>query len=286
MFQWFDTRTAFAEAIRELEAYRVEVEAWIETQEIVPGYCYCCEQMVLFNVAVGGYYGRHPNLREALVCPACRLSNRNRLLYQSVMLAAQHEDAPDIAILERMSPLFTELQRVFPSIIGSEYLGNEVEPGATDMLHGYPIRHESITNLSFDTGSLDFFLHCEVLGHVHDYRRALREAARVLKKDSGVMLFTVPFFMTRNKELELARPNADGSVKFFSAPEYHSSRIRPENILAWHHFGWGLLDDLTSAGFANAQIGLAYDPMCGYTTNNHPTADYGLMYPLILRAER
>lgn len=286
MFQWFDRREDFLEAVHELEPYRVAAEAWIEAQKTVAGYCACCERMTVLQVTVGGYYDKHPNLREAMKCVNCNLSNRNRLLFQAAVSTATEVDARGIAVLERMSPLFAALQCKFPSIIGSEYLGEDLRPGVTASWHGYDIRHESITDLSFASSSLDLMLHCDVLGHVHDYRQALREVARVLKPNNGTMLCTVPFFMTRTTEHELARPKADGSIEFLDPPEYHGDGLRPNGVLTWHHFGWRLLQDVIQAGFSKVQIGLDYDPMCGFTTNNHPSADYGLMYPLLLRAQR
>ncbi|MDN5923370.1 MAG: class I SAM-dependent methyltransferase [Xanthomonadales bacterium] len=185
-----------------------------------------------------------------------------------------------------MSSLFGGLQQVFPSIIGSEYLGEDKVPGATYNWQGFEVRHESITEMSFQPESLDFIAHLDVLEHVYDYRRALKQAASVLKPEGGTMLCTVPFFMTRVDALELARPHADGSIEYFVAPEYHGDGLRPEGILTWHHFGWELLQDAIDAGFSSASIGIDYDPFCGFTTNNHPSADYGLMYPLVFRAQR
>jgi SAM-dependent methyltransferase len=286
MFHWFNRQDEFMAAVRGFDAYRIAAEAWIESRDTVDGYCGTCEGMTTFAVTVGGYYGPHPNLREAMKCPGCNLSNRNRLLHEALKTRIRDALTPRIALLERTTPLFSALQREFPDITGSEYLGEGKVPGSIHAWHGFEVRHESITDLSFDDASLDFLLHCDVLEHVHDYRRALREAARVLDPDRGTMLCTVPFFMTRIEERELARPRADGSIEYFGPPEYHGDGLRPEGILTWHHFGWKLLDDVRAAGFAHAAIGLAYDPFRGYTTNNHPTFDYGLMHPLVLYAER
>jgi SAM-dependent methyltransferase len=197
MFHWFDRQDEFMAAVRGFDAYRIAVEAWIESRDAVDGYCGTCEEMTTFAVTVGGYYGPHPNLREAMKCPGCNLSNRNRLLHEALKTRIRDAKAPRIALLERTTPLFSALQRGFPDIAGSEYLGEGKVPGSIHAWHGFEVQHESITDLSFDDGSLDFLLPCDVLEHVHDYRRALREAARVLDPDRGTMLCTVPFFMTR-----------------------------------------------------------------------------------------
>ena len=286
MITWFDQHAEFLDVARSLEGYRIAAEAWIEKHPKVLGYCNCCRQMRLLQVTTGGYYGDHPNLREAMKCDTCNLSNRNRLLHLAAISAAASVKNPRIAILERVTSLFAALQQEFPTIMGSEYLGEDKQPGTRYPLQGHEIRHESITDLSFKDSSLDFLLHCDVLEHVYDYHRALREAARVLKPNGGTMLCTVPFFMTRIAELELARPKTDGSIEFFYPPEYHGDGMHADGILTWHHFGWKLLEDLIEAGFKTAHIGLKYDPLSGYTTNNHPSFNYGLMYPLVLRAKR
>lgn len=285
MIVWFSNQSDFMQEVRRLDPYRIAAEEWIETHRKVLGYCIFCKQMTLMQTTTGGYYESHPNLREAMNCGTCNLSNRSRLLYNAVTSMAAKGETQRIALLERMSSLYAALQQRFPGIIGSEYLGDEKVSGTTYTWQGHEIRHESITELSFEDSSLDFVLHCDVLEHVHDYHRALREVVRVLKPNSGTMLCTVPFFMTRKAELELARPKQDGSIEFKYPPEYHGDGMQADGILTWHHFGWKLLEDLTGAGFKSAQIGLNYDPFSGHTTNNHPSFDYGLMYPLVLRGQ-
>lgn len=286
MLRWFDNQRDFLSAVRLFDDYRQAVEAWIAARDTIAAWCDACERVTELLVACGGHYGEQPNLREGLRCAGCGLSNRNRLLYHAIVQACA--DRPDsvIAILERFTPLFERLHTQFPSIIGSEYFGDDKEPGSNHVLQGHPVRHESITELSFPDASLDVLAHGDVFEHVFEFRLALREAARVLRPDGGVMLFTVPFFMTRDRELELARPKPDGSIQFHSPPEYHGDTLRPEGILTWHHFGWSLLDDIREAGFRSVQVGLDFDPFRGLTSNNHPNFDYGLMHPVLLRAQR
>lgn len=283
MLTWFDSREAFLREIDALEPRRSAGEAFIAAQDSVGGYCTTCAAMTTFAVRVGGFYGSQPNLREGLACRGCGLSNRNRLIHSALRRRAGELEQGTVALLENLTPLFVALRRQLPQLLGSEYISEDHVSGQVYSYHGHPVRHESITQLSYADASLDLIGHCDVLEHVYDYRAALREVRRVLRPQ-GQMICTVPFFMTRQEEAVLARPRGDGSIEFFGPPEYHGDGLRPEGILTWHHFGWKLLDDAREAGFASAQIGLDYDLFCGFATNNHPRPEYGLMYPLLLRA--
>ncbi len=283
MLNWFEHKNDLLDAVHALEGCRQVGERQIAQQDELRGYCPACREMVSFAVRTGGFYGDRPNLREGLVCPRCRLSNRNRLIHFALGQQLKRQPQARVALLERLTPLFAKLQALAPQLQGSEYMGENFESGREYRYHGHPVRHESITALSYADASLDLLGHCDVLEHVYDYRKALREVRRVLAA-GGQMICTVPFFMLRDTEAELARPRVDGSIEFFGAPEYHGDGLRPEGILTWHHFGWKLLDDVREAGFSSAQIGLGFDLFSGLATNNHPNFDYGLMYPLLLRA--
>ncbi|WP_325280334.1 class I SAM-dependent methyltransferase [Tahibacter sp.] len=283
MLSWFENHVDFMRSVDTIDARRRSGEAHIATQEQVPGYCAVCDAMTTYVVRAGAFYDNSPNLREGLICRRCGLSNRNRLIYTALRARAAELPQADVAMLECLTPLFVALRRQLPQVLGSEYISDKHQSGQVYSYHGHPVRHESITQLSYADASLDLIGHCDVLEHVYDYRAALREVRRVLRPQ-GQMICTVPFFMTRHEEAVLARPRDDGSIEFFGKPEYHGDGLRPEGILTWHHFGWKLLADARAAGFAGAQIGLDYDLFCGFATNNHPSREYGLMYPLLFRA--
>lgn len=284
MFQWFSDKASFDAVIATYEDYRQHGEAWIAAQPRVSGYCVCCQTAVAFKTAGGATFGERINLREGLICPDCGMSNRGRLLYRAVIenLGA---DAGAVALLEQTTPLYRQLKRRLPALQGSEFLDPSYRSGQQYPFQGQSVRHESITALSYADASLDLIVHNDVLEHVHAYRDALRETARVLAA-GGISIFSMPFFMSRGAAAELARPRADGSIEFFGKPEYHGDGVRPEGILTYYHFGWGLLDDLRAAGFREAEVGLCYDLFLGLASNNHPNFDYGVMYPLVLRARR
>ena len=110
-----------------------------------------------------------------------------------------------------------------------------------------------MTALTFPTASLDAAISLDVLEHVPDYRAALREFGRVLKP-GGVLVLTVPFHDDRVESTQIARLADDGRVEHFGVPEFHGDPLG-DGVPCFHHFGWGLLDAIREAGFADACAG-------------------------------
>ncbi len=282
MFTWFNGKHDFLQYVTQIKSYQLEAERYLSLQQEVPGYCGACRRVRNFTVNSGVYFGTLPNLREGLVCE-CGLSNRNRLIYSAVALEVEDHADVQIAILERISILYKRLQETFPEIIGSEYIGERVQGGTVHTVSGISVRHESITELSFSKCSLDVIVHNDVLEHVFDYKKALEELYRVLRK-GGTLIFTCPFFFRLERELQKARILADGSLELLMEPEYHGDPINAQGALTFYHYGWGLLDDLVRCGFRDVRVGVNYDVFAGLVSNNHPEYEYGNMLPLIIRA--
>lgn len=282
MFTWFNGKHDFLQYVTQVKSYQLEAERHLSLQQEVPGYCVACRRVRNFKVNSGVYFGPLPNLREGLVCE-CGLSNRNRLIYSAIALETEDHSDVQMAILERTSILYKRLQETFPEIIGSEYIAEGVQGGTLHTVCGISVRHESITGLSFSSGSLDVIVHNDVLEHVFDYRKALEELYRVLR-NGGSLIFTCPFFFRLDRELQKARILADGSLELLMEPEYHGDPLNAKGALTFYHYGWGLLDDLIRCGFRDVRVGVNYDVFSGLVSNNHPEYEYGNMLPLIIRA--
>ena len=282
MFTWFNGKHDFLQYVTQIKSYQLEVERYLSSQNEVSGYCAACRGVRKFTVNAGVYFGPLPNLREGLVCE-CGLGNRNRLIYSAIALEAENYADVQMAILERTSVLFQRLQEIYPGIIGSEYIGTDVQGGTMHTAGGISVRHESITGLSFSSCSLDVIVHNDVLEHVFDYKKALEELYRVLRK-GGTLIFTCPFFFRLDREIQKARILADGSLELLMEPEYHGDPINPQGALTFYHYGWGLLDDLILCGFRDVRVGVNYDVFSGLVSNNHPEYEYGNMLPIIIRA--
>jgi SAM-dependent methyltransferase len=284
VFVWFDAPDPYRRHALRLRPLQIAAEARLARLESVEGFCVPCDKLQRFKVDAGPRYGENVNLREGLICER-GLSNRNRLLAAAVLDAVDDPRSVRAAVLERFGPLYVALKERLPLLEGSEYLGPNVQPGERITLHGVNVRHESLERMSYPSRSLDLVVHADVLEHVPATAEALAECHRVLGP-GGTMLFTCPFFASRDDIHRLAIRHPDGSIEHLSEPEYHGDPMRPEGVLTFFHFGWALLDLLRSAGFRQAAIGLWYDVFCGFVSNNHPGFDYGNMLPIVIKATR
>lgn len=150
--------------------------------------------------------------------------------------------------LSARGPLFAYLNRSAARLITSEYL-----PGVTPGEIRDGVRHEDVQALSFPDHSFDLCTSTEVLEHVPDDARAMREIRRVLKP-GGSFVFTVPLDL-HTPTLERARLKPDGQIEHLHPPEHHIDPARGGTaILAFRNYGADILERLHDAGFDRAEI--------------------------------
>jgi len=229
------------------------------------GYCIVCEDIVPFHVDFWNAYNidgkKIPNWRERLVCPSCGLNNRMRLTYHLIQELFPDFSTSSVYTTEQTTSLFNLLRKNNPNLIGSEYLGDEVEKGS---INSTGIRNEDFTNLTFSDKQFDYIISLEVLEHIPDYNKALRESFRTLKSN-GKFLFTVPFNRNSKENIVRARLNEDGTINHILPPEYHGDPLnRIQGCLCYYHFGWELLEDLIEVGFKDARAIFTYSKEYGY----------------------
>lgn len=222
------------------------------------GLCGACERYVDLQVDMlfGGCRDRDgrfvPNWRERLVCPNCRLNNRQRLVATLLVKRLGFSvGAKRVYVMERVTPFFQWLEdrRSRHDLLGSEYLGPRHESGTT--IRG--VRHEDIMHSSLETQSVDLIVSNDVFEHVPDPPRAFRECARMLKT-GGEMLATIPF-TGLDKTTYRARLGEKG-IDHLEPPQRHGNPISDTGSLVFAEFGWDCLDMLREAGFADAWIEL------------------------------
>ena len=238
-----------------------------ESSFTTEGFCQVCRKWVpllvdfLYSPEPDTDAPRIPNWRERLVCPECNLNNRTRacIHFFTQKLGATAQDS--IFLTEQVTPLYQYLRAVFPRLVASEYLGDDIAPGTTHPETG--IRNESVTKLSFEDSQFDYVLSFDVIEHVPDYRKAFAECRRVLRSN-GVLLFSVPFDANAKSNLVRATIDSSGQVHHLLPPEYHGDPINQKGCLCFYHFGWQMLKELRECGFSSAKAHLYWSDTFGY----------------------
>lgn len=228
----------------------------------VPGNCWVCGKKVNFSVDYKFSYQSEgvlvPNLRERLVCPNCNLNARKRAALHLFYTILKPSANSSIYVTEQTSLLFRVFQKMFPSLIGSEFLGNS---GAvfneTDPL----IRNEDLTNLSFNDEIFDYILSFDCIEHIFEYKKAFKECARCLKKD-GVLYFSIPFSPYKDTNILRAYVDNNGTIVHLLPEEWHGS---PQTgFFCFHNFGWQLIEDIKAAGFGKVEVIFYWSWKYGY----------------------
>lgn len=216
-------------------------------------FCLCCNETTQMLVdykhcAVQEDGTRIPNWRERLVCPGCDMNNRQRLIATLIhQFTAERSAAPAIYMMEQVTPIYEWVCSLGESsVAGSEYLGPEYEGG--QRVHG--IQHEDVMALSYADESFDVVVSNDVLEHIPDPAKALRECFRVLKP-AGIVLATIPFEPASDTTAVRARLTETG-IEHVLPPQYHGNPLSFDGSLVFHDFGWDLLELARVIGFAPA----------------------------------
>jgi len=230
------------------------------TSFTIRGFSYPAEKMVDFQVDYLYSDGIEINWRERVVCPVTGLNNRLRGSVHLIDFELGLRPYHDIYIAEQVTPLFTFLKNKFPRLIGSEYLGEDKQPG---YINEKQLRHESATALSFEDASLDAYLTFECLEHIPDFKKSFSEAARILRP-GGKFMWSVPFADMEYENIIRAFADESGQVHHVLEPEYHGDPVSAEGILCFTHFGWQMLDQVKNAGFDDVYAFVYRSEIFGY----------------------
>ncbi len=264
MMAFLARRLEIRDAVRE-RTRREETLAVGDKTVVLPGHCAVCRKDVKFSAdwqhcRVKPDGKRIPNWRERLVCPRCGLNSRLRaslhFMYARCGLRPDH----GIYLTEQTTEFFNRVRQIAPNTVGSEFLTDGTARGATNRRG---LRHEDVTQLSFPDARFDIVGSFDVLEHVPDYRRALRELARVIKP-GGHAILTFPYRIDLQSTLVRAVREQDHTITHLLPAEYHGDPMRAEGVLCYYHFGWDVLDDMRGAGFADASCHLYWSWELGY----------------------
>ena len=245
----------FTEITKIEEAFLVENKS--NDSFTVDGFCIPCGKRSSFRVDKIYSCKKNgdlwiPNWRERLVCPYCLMNNRQRLIAAIVSqyLKSRNTTPINVYFMEQITPIYNWAKKTFSqhSIIGSEYLGPELDSG--EFVKG--IRHEDLKNLSFEDNSIDLIVSNDVFEHVSDSCLAFIECARVLRP-GGIMLFTVPFYSENDSSVTRAIMKGKEIVHLLP-PVLHGNPVSAKGALVFTDFGWDLLSRIKENGFNDVYL--------------------------------
>jgi SAM-dependent methyltransferase len=192
------------------------------------------------------------SLRNYMLCLFCRSSSRKRHVALAICNTRNYDPKVNsIKELQKVRDIFiynTDTNDAFYRVLkkNENYVSSLFSP---NLKNGEKISErvfcQNIENLTFENDSFDIVITEDVLEHVRDYKKGLREIFRVLKK-GGVHIFTIPFLFNAKTIVRIdTTTNEDIHLL---PPEYHGDKIR-NRIITYRTFGIDLFDTLNEIGF-------------------------------------
>lgn len=149
---------------------------------------------------------------------------------------------------EALSPFALEFRGRYARFLGSEYASDE---GTRRAL--FPIPAIDILDTGFEDRCFDIVLSNDVLEHVPDLDRALKETARILRPE-GRLIATFPF-ASRAETTQQKAVLENGQVRHLAPPEYHGNPIDPEGgSLVFQLPAWDIVKRARQVGFSSAEM--------------------------------
>lgn len=185
------------------------------------------------------------NYRETIVSDG--LNSRQRGTLDEVFAEVGDDFSKRILILEAITPFALALRGRYPFALGVEYL-----PDQKDKDRFFPVPHLDMLSTNLPDGAFDVVVSNDVLEHVPDLARGLRETRRILKS-GGACIATVPFRF-EFQETSIRAVVADGKIVHLVEPEFHGNPVDPQGSLVFQVPGWDILDTCRSAGFSEAAM--------------------------------
>jgi SAM-dependent methyltransferase len=237
-----------------------------ENETSIQGYSWPAQSNSTFLVDKLYAHDGVVNFRERLVCDITDLNNRIR---GSIHIFEDYFNAQitdSIYLTEQCTKLGKWMQDKYPNLEASEYLIDVSDTKQNHMNHyiaPHKLKHQDLTNLSFDDKSFHSILSFDCFEHIPDYKNAFKECLRVLKPN-GKIIWSVPFDINNRKNLVRAQVNKDGSITHNTEPEYHGNPLSDDGCLSFYTFGWELLEELNGMGYSKTYMLLYWSEKYAY----------------------
>lgn len=221
------------------------------------GYCHSCgkynffywhkayEKILRKQVAlwlVDKQYQEWMIRRENNFCSNCKSNFRTRIHAKTILKLFNFKKLSQFIDYLRRTPDF-KIYETANYWIFRNYQIKQLKNYVVSEFHpDYPfgqkigsIQNENLEQLTFKKGSFDLIITSEVLEHVIDLTKALKEIHRVLKKD-GYHIFTIPVNNSLEKTVTRTSKSLQGKVRYLLPPIYHGDDIS-QKALVFKDFG-------------------------------------------------
>lgn len=225
----------------------------------ISGFSYPATQNVDFVVDYQYSNDTQINWRERVVCPITKLNNRLRCCIHLMDIELGMYPSSPVFISEKLTPLYSFLEKKYTNMVGSEYMGESFVPGS--LVKG--VRHEDMTDLSFSDEQFKYYLSFECLEHIPKYQKVIPEIFRTLQ-EGGTFFGSFPFDRNKHEHTVKAEIGSAGEIIYHSTPEYHGDPVNGKGILCYTIFGWQIIEDFLSAGFKDAYAIFTWSDIFGY----------------------
>jgi len=195
--------------------------------------------------------------RENEVCAYCRSNFRTRSHAAGVLKIFHWANVGGLIDFLKVRPDFTVYEAASYHLFRrprlktmKNYIVSEFHPDTPFGEEVNGVRNENLERLTFPDESFDLVITSEVLEHVSDLSKALREIHRVLK-NGGYHIFTIPVDYGRDSIRVRAVVGA-GGVEHLCPPAIHGDDIT-SGVLAFRDFGRDVPEIMKDHGFACAE---------------------------------
>ena len=201
------------------------------------GYCPCCENDVSFEKHTTRKTLKGIGLVDLCHtrCPNCNSIERERATVDALNTffpdwrdKTIHESSPTPLRIKTMQSLFAH-----SGDYSYSYFYEDVPLGS----NRGEARCENLESLTFEDGSIDYFITTDVFEHINRPFSAFAEINRVLKK-GGAHVFTVPYLRAVKTRFRVQERN--GRLIYVDKPIYHGNPISDEGSLATVDWGYDI----------------------------------------------
>jgi SAM-dependent methyltransferase len=158
-----------------------------------------------------------------------------------------------------------------------------LKPGDEFHHRGQLLEHQNMESISYGDCTFDYVLHCDVLEHVNDPIKAIKENIRVHKK-GGIALFTTPVYTGQRGSITTAVLDRNNRVIFHGEELYHGDPLKSEGVPVFTLFGLDFIEELQSIGI-NCSYLIEHSILQGVFSNNNPY-DVGHMWPIVIKIQK